>query len=131
MENAEGAIHSLFHDHLGGPHTILHLIELSTVGHGPIPAQHPSGLQCEHGSHLDPGWQGPMQVGAVRWLDGKASVVLRQPGRQEPIRLSQGGDARHMIDPLRPQPAPQGLIAEREAMILATCSTANVGPKSP
>jgi hypothetical protein len=61
----------------------------------PIAPQHTSSPQGEHRPHIGLGRQGAVQIGAMRWLDGKASVVLRQPGRQEPIRVGQGRDARH------------------------------------
>ena len=37
MEQAECALHPLFHEDVSRPHTVLDLVELAAVGHGPIP----------------------------------------------------------------------------------------------
>lgn len=100
MEDAQRPIHTLFDQDMRRLQTVLDLIELAAVGHGPISPEHPPGLQGEHRPHVRAGRQGAMQIGHVRRVNGKSAIVPRQPGRQEPIRLRQGRNTReaHLLN---------------------------------
>ena len=52
MEQTEGAIHPLFYDDMRGAYTVLDLVELAAVGHGPIPPKHPARPQGQDGPHI-------------------------------------------------------------------------------
>ncbi len=47
MCDAERPIHAFFHQHVGRPDIGLNLIELPVVGHSPIAAQDPRGIQTQ------------------------------------------------------------------------------------
>lgn len=86
MEDAQRPIHPLFHDDMRSAHPALNLVELATVGHGPISPEHSARLHREHGPHIRLRRQRPMQIGGVRRGHREPSVVPRQPGRQDEIR---------------------------------------------
>jgi hypothetical protein len=82
------------------PHAILNLVERSAMHDRPIAPQDPPRLEGKHRAHIGIGRQGAMQIGRLCRVNAKATIVLAQPGRQEPIRFRQGGDARdpHFFD---------------------------------
>lgn len=81
MQDAERPIHPFVDQDMRRPQAVLDLVELAAGRHGPIPPEHPPRLQGQHRPYVGVGRQGAMQIGRVRWGNGKPPIVLRQPGR--------------------------------------------------
>ena len=77
VRDPQGPIHALFHQHVGRPDIGPHLVEVPVVGHRPIPAQAPWGLDAQAPVQIAARGTGPMEIGRLRRQDGEAPVVDR------------------------------------------------------
>ena len=87
-------IHPVFDYDVGRPDIGPHLIEAPVVGHRPVTAQAPCGLDTQDTVQTPARWLQPMQIGGLGRLDREAPIVDRQPRLQEPIRGLDRGNAR-------------------------------------
>jgi hypothetical protein len=85
-------IHPFFDHDVGRPDIGPHLIELPVMGHRPVTAQAPCGLEAQAPVEIAARRTGSMQIGGPGWLNGEAPIVDRQIALQKLIGRVQRRD---------------------------------------